>query len=142
MNSYLPDFPFAPQATFRLLRKMDKIFSSLLQGEDMESGETLSGFGGGRDQVSMTEKVRIKSIVEGARITIVDVQGREEAVVEDEEEEEDEDDYEGGYGEGEGDKIDEGGDDVLGRWEIEAARVYEKSIQLLGDELGRQELVM
>lgn len=25
-----------------------------------------------------------------------------------------------------------------GRWEMEAARVYERTIQLLGDELGRQ----
>jgi hypothetical protein len=26
-----------------------------------------------------------------------------------------------------------------GRWEMESARVYEKTIQLLGDELGKQE---
>lgn len=122
---------------------MDKIFSSLLQGEDTESGETLSGFEGRRDQVSMTEKVRIKSIVEGTRITVVDVQGREEAAVVEEEEEEEDDDG-GEDGEGDADEMDGGGDwdeEALGRWEIEAARVYEKTIQLLGDELGRQDLV-
>ncbi|KMU87818.1 hypothetical protein CIHG_05587 [Coccidioides immitis H538.4] len=50
------------------------MFASLLQGEDVETGQPLPGFETRRNQVSMTEKVRIKSIAESTRITILDTQ--------------------------------------------------------------------
>ncbi|KAK2787462.1 hypothetical protein FQN52_007180 [Onygenales sp. PD_12] len=151
VSTYLPDFPFAARATFGLIRKLDVIFASLLVGEDLETGEPLAGFsngnnggngGGGGGVVSMTEKVRIKSIAESARVVIVSVQGRGEGDDEDEEDEdEDEDDDEGGDGYGNGYGGGGGGEfgEELGRWETESGRVYERTIQLLGDELGKQD---
>ncbi|KAK2796847.1 hypothetical protein FQN50_009408 [Emmonsiellopsis sp. PD_5] len=145
VSTYLPDFPFSARATFKLIRKLDAIFASLLIGEDVETGRTLPGFTGtagssGGGVVSMTEKVRIKSIAESARIVTVSVQGRGDGGDEEEDEEEDEDDEEGdGYGIGNG--YGNGGEfgAELGRWESESGRVYERTIQLLGDELGKQD---
>ena len=132
VNSYLPDFHFRPRSTFRLLKKLDTMFASLLQGEDADTGEALAGFENRRDQVSMTEKVRIRNIVETARLMVVEAQDNDDGDATGEEED-DED------GEMVGD--DYGMDEVVnapGRWEMESARVYEKTIQLLGDELGKQ----
>ncbi|RMJ20762.1 hypothetical protein PHISP_08368, partial [Aspergillus sp. HF37] len=59
VNTCLPSYPFAPRSTFRVLRKLDSIFASLLTGVDVEAeaGETpLAGFENRRDVVSMTEK--------------------------------------------------------------------------------------
>ncbi|PGG98177.1 hypothetical protein AJ79_08947 [Helicocarpus griseus UAMH5409] len=146
VNTYLPDFPFSARATFRLLRKLDAIFASLLLGEDVQSGQPLPGFEGRVSVLSMTEKVRIKSIAESARIVVVGAQegGDEEGegdgggmeVDGDDEDEEDEE------GDGEGEERREGFgefDDELGRWEMESGRVYERTIQILGDELGKQD---
>lgn len=121
INSYLPDFPFSPRPTFRLLRKMDTVFSSLLKGEDAETGAVLSGFEGrSKGVVSMTEKVRIKGLAERGRIAVIEA--REGGGEEDEDEDEEEDWIE----------------EAPGRWEMEAAKVYEKTIQFLGDEMGNQ----
>lgn len=144
VNSYLPDFQFRPRPTFRLLKKLDTMFASLLQGEDAETGEALAGFENRRDQVSMTEKVRIRNIVETARVMVVQAQDNDGDSIggdggdngdgdgddeDDEDEEMDDDDYgiEGSVSV-----------NAPGRWEMESARVYEKTIQLLGDELGKQ----
>lgn len=155
VNSSLSDYPFSPRSTFRLLRKLDSVFASLLLGEDAESGAPLPGFETRRNVVSMTEKVRIKSIAETCRMVVMEVRGR------DDEEEEEEEEEEGGDGGSASDDDDEDMVDVLGngagaglsangngndmdyretpgRWEMEAARVYERTIQLLGDELGKQ----
>lgn len=83
--------------------------------------------------MSMTEKVRIKSITESARIIIVDIQSKEDLEAEEEEEEDITDDDDDQM------ELDEYMD-APGRWEMESARVYEKTIQLLGDELGKQDV--
>jgi hypothetical protein len=133
VNTYLPDFPFMPKPTFRLLRKLDSVFASLLLGEDVESGVPLSGFENNPNLISMTEKVRIKSIVETCRVAVVEAkendkskagEGDDENSSDDEEEDED-----GVYGTEEYESI--------GRWEMETAKVYERTIELLGDELGK-----
>lgn len=117
------------------MRKFDVIFASLLQGEDAETGAVLPGFERGRDRVvSTTEKVRIKSIAESMRITVLDVLDRDGGSMDEEEDEEDGDVDDDDY-----DDIVSGGGDVVGRWEMEAARVFEKTIQLLGDEFGQQQ---
>jgi hypothetical protein len=76
----------------------------------------------------MTEKVRVKSIAETARVVVVET-GEERDPEEDEmDDESDEDDMDiEGFGLGE----------TPSKWEMETARVYEKTIQLLGDELGK-----
>lgn len=135
-GSFLPSYPFAPRATFRLLGKLDSVFASLLTGLGAETGLPIPGFEGGRGLVSMTEKVRIKSIAESCRVAVVEARVRgdggegegEASVATDEEEEEDM----------AGSVDAEGFGETVGRWEMEAARVYEKTIQLLGDELGKQ----
>lgn len=149
-NSSLPGYPFAPRPTFRLLRKLDAVFASLLLGEDADAGtgSPLPGFGTRRNVVSMTEKVRIKSIAEACRMVVMEVRGRG-----DDDDDDDDDDIDNDGGGGAGDTTDTDDDedmiDVLGdnteddrempgRWETEAARVYERTIQILGDELGRQ----
>ncbi|KAF9886401.1 hypothetical protein FE257_011433 [Aspergillus nanangensis] len=135
VNTYLPDYPFLPKATFRLLRKLDSVFTSLLTGEDAETGASLSGFENRRNVVSMTEKVRIKSIAETCRVSVVEAReqidepGGGDYDYDDDEDDDDEDDDEL-FGE-------EEYADAPGRWEMETAKVYEKTIQLLGDELGR-----
>ena len=118
------------------------MFASLLQGEDVDTGAVLPGFETRRDHVSMTEKVRIKNLVENARIVVLEAQDTEDGGVDDgDEDEEDGDDMDvemGGLGEN---GCDYGIDEYVeapGRWEMESARVYERTIQLLGDELGKQ----
>ena len=96
----------------------------------------------------MTEKVRIKSIAEACRMVVMEVRERSDETT----------DGDGDFtGESEVNSEDEEMEDVLGdgnvtpnanavdeyhetpgRWEMEAAMVYQKTIQLLGDELGRQ----
>jgi Subunit 11 of the general transcription factor TFIIH len=134
VNTYLPEYPSggtsATKPIFRLLRKFDVMFASLLVGEDVESGVPLSGFEGG-SVVSMTEKVRIKSVAETSRIVVVEMEVGDVDVYDDEDEDEEEE-----YGM----DIDEDIDGIESRtWEMEAARVYERTIQYLGDELGRAE---
>ncbi|RDW61252.1 general transcription factor IIH subunit TFB6 family [Aspergillus mulundensis] len=133
VNTYLPDYPFTGKATFRLLRKLDSFFASLILGEDAETGQPLSGFEGRRNVVSMTEKVRIKSIAEAARVLVVE-KGDDrdpDADVNDDFEDESNDEMDIGM------DLDLEGDGP-DKWEMEAARVYEKTIQLLGDELGTE----
>lgn len=138
VNSYLPEYPFSPRSTFRLIRKLDAIFASLITGEDADTGAPISGFENRGNVVSMTEKVRIKSLAEACRIAVVEARDREDSRVTEEEE-------------ADGMNVDETGDeneddevygvdsyvDAPGRWEMEGARVYERTIQLLGDELGK-----
>ncbi|OJJ96136.1 hypothetical protein ASPACDRAFT_46898 [Aspergillus aculeatus ATCC 16872] len=140
VNSYLPDYPFSAKATFRLLRKLDSVFASLLLGEDVDSGAPLPGFEARTNVVSMTEKVRIKSIAETCRVVVVEAREQEDLG------DDDDDGERNGFGDSsENDDEDELMDDALGmdeypipgRWEMETAKVYEKTIQLLGDELGQ-----
>ena len=130
INTYLPEYPFSPKATFRLLKKLDSVFASLLTGEDADSGLPLPGFESRCNVVSMTEKVRIKSIAETCRVVVVEA--REQVDGPDDDEDyfsDDDDDMDDVFG--------TEGYAAPGRWEMETAKVYEKTIQLLGDELGK-----
>jgi hypothetical protein len=136
------------------LNKLDLVFASLLQGRNLETGEILSGFDSGR-AVSITEKVRIKSLVEQTRIRVVRVLGAEfgtEAsavgdVTENEMDTETDDDYGTGVGTTRefGDDYDndeEDDEDVFeesmetDRREINIAKVYDRTVVELGDVLG------
>ncbi|KAH8431171.1 general transcription factor IIH subunit TFB6 family [Aspergillus melleus] len=145
INTYLPDYPFTPKPTFRLLRKLDTVFASLLTGEDADSGAPLSGFETRRNVVSMTEKVRIKSIAETCRVTVVEARETVDELAEDDDDSDDDElgmEMEDVYGTRGDSNSNSNADvnvyaDAPGRWEMETARVYEKTIQLLGDELGK-----
>jgi hypothetical protein len=159
-NTYLPDYPFSPGATFRLLKKLDISFASLILGENVETGAPLSGFESQRQVVSMTEKVRIKGIAEMGRIVIVEVKDKEDELWnedEDDDEDEDEDEDEMDLDRPSRppirrnlDELDDDSDDFAevfavdnyrpgapGKWEMEVAKTYERTMELLGDELGK-----
>lgn len=135
----LNPFPFAPRATFQLLHKLDLAFYSLLQGVDAESGEILPGFEGGRGKLSTTEKVRMRGLVERTRVAVVEVAGKGGSVT----------DTESVARSRAETRVDFTTDDDLddamegmqvdgnhGRWEMEIARVYEKTIVELGLSLN------
>ncbi len=134
ISSYLPAFPPAPRATLALLRKLDHAFSSLLKGEDTVTGEILPGFGGGmRAGMSKTDMVRCKGIVQSTRVMIVNVIGKglgtEESEVDTDAETETESRMD----------VDEG-TGAEGGLDMDIAKVYESTIELLGEALGRDEI--
>ena len=140
----LPSFPFTPPSTFHLLQKLDCAFASLLRGVNVETGQALPGFtaaaGIGADRkvgkVSVTEKVRIRGVVERTRVGVVEVAGGDGGGTE----------MEGGRGRGDWEgEMTTGGEDEEeedeedmrveghhGRWEMEIARVYERTVMELG----------
>lgn len=141
VSSYLPSFSFSPQPTFQLLHKLDLAFSSLLQGINAETGATLSGFGGGRGKLSTTEKVRMRGLVERTRLVVVAAAEEEGSLADatgtEESQEESSDEL----------TTDDTGATALeefneghGRWEMEVARVYEKTIVELGASLDASSL--
>jgi hypothetical protein len=135
-------FPPSPPATFEILHKLDHCFASLLTGDDIETHEPLPGFENGlRSGMSRTDMVRCKSLVEQARILVVDVMSKEpgsEAAVEEVEEEElitTADEAEGGP-DGPGGLGRSMWDEDEERLYMDVARVYENTLVKLGDTLG------
>ncbi|CAL3972751.1 hypothetical protein PZA11_004210 [Diplocarpon coronariae] len=132
ITSYISAFPFSPKHTFALLRKLDHAFSSLLQGEDSLTGETLPGFQGGTGKgLSKTDMVRCKGLVEATRVLLVEVMGREREVETEIEGEESAIETDGCSTQGDG--------DGNLKWEMEVARVYDMTIIQLGEALGQGE---
>ncbi|KAI9771179.1 MAG: hypothetical protein M1840_002530 [Geoglossum simile] len=128
LTSYLPSFPALPRPTLRLLRKLDTVFASLLRGHDADTREALGGFARNTGRISITDMVRLKSLVERARVVVVDVMGREE-VSEEWGHEKDDDSSDAQRG---GNKVMEGQEEGDGRWDMEVARVYDRTIVELG----------
>ena len=128
VSTYLPSFEFAPRCTFRLLQKLDVAFSSLLHGQNVESGETLPGFDGGRGKLTTTEKVRIRGLVERTRVAVVLVASKDGSVdsaskiTETDEGTAHDDTVMAGIEEDDSDR----------RWEMDVARVYDRTIVDLG----------
>ena len=140
MLTYLPSFPFHPRPTFRLLEKLDLAFASLLQGSNALTGERLPGFEGlfGARGIDTTKRVRIRGVVERTRVVVVEVAAGKSGCYEegsipqtttdedtsmDDEAVEDDDDNESPAMR------------TRGNWEMEVARVYERTIVLLGESL-------
>ena len=124
-----------------LLYKLDVALSSLLQGCNVETGEPLPGVEGNRGKPTTTEKVRIRGIVSKTRIAIFDVASKSNG------EEETQDGTETDAGTGLGMITDEDSMslshaidlDDRADWEMDVARVYERTIVELGltlDALG------
>ena len=139
LHAVVQAMPPSPRSLFRLLGKLDRAFAGLLQGRDVETGETLPGFEGRRG-VSGTEKVRVRSLVERTRVGVLEAFRRGEF--------EDEVDEEVELGEGEeetdvemldGELVLEGdGDqeeDEEESWDMQLAKVYDQTIVELGDSL-------
>ncbi|RBR12430.1 hypothetical protein FVER53590_09283 [Fusarium verticillioides] len=110
-------------------------FASLLSGQDIETHETLPGFENGlRGGMTTTEMIRCRSLVDQCRVLMVEVM--RDPAEEDEEEEEAETDTETeaeepgikGWGGVEDD------DEMM--LQLDAARVFEKTIVQLNERLG------
>lgn len=113
---------------FRVLGKLDYAFASLIQGKDIDSGAHLPGCDRGSG-ISGTAKVRMKSIIERTRVIVVEAMAggewEHERSQEDTDAETDIDDSEG---------IDM--DEELQDFDLDVARVYDRTIVELGDTLG------
>lgn len=117
VDRYLRDFTWQARSTFALLDRLDAMLAALLAADE-------AGAEGERKRVSMTERVRIKSLVEGTRVTVFDVRDEGEEAGDDEDEDDNDDDEE---------EADLGAAEAceVGRWAMAAARVYEKSLSRL-----------
>lgn len=129
---HIPSFPPAPRAMFRVIRKLDYAFASLIMGQDLDTGATLPGLAMGRS-VSPTEKVRIKSLAEATRIVVVKAMNSSEF----EDEDGDAQDREAGETDPDGDhdmlsEVDDPGEEN----DMEVARVYNRTLVELGDTIG------
>lgn len=128
--------PPSPKRLFRLLGKLDRAFAGLLQGRDVETGEALPGFEGRRG-VSGTEKVRIRSLIERTRVSVVEAFKRAEFEFDEAEDEEGDrmDTTDDGELVVEGEDFDEREDDEDDSWDMQLARVYDRTMVELGDSL-------
>ena len=135
MTVYLPSFAFSPHPTFHLINKLDYAFSSLIDGRDIDSGEPLPGAEGTPRLVNVTEKVRLKGIVEKTRLVVLEGKQEKPALDADSEDEDDTDtdNFENATGD-----FDQVRGDDLDRWDVESARVYERTIEHLGEVMGLQ----
>lgn len=135
LSGVIAGMPPSPRWLFRVLERLDHCFASLLQGRDVESGVTLPGFEMGRG-VSGTEKVRVRSLVERTRVDVLEALKRGEFEEEGDEDGERErmetDDEDGLVLEGGDDVVDEGEEET---WDMQLARVYDRTIVELGDSL-------
>jgi len=130
--TYIPSFPFAPRSLFSLLRKLDLAFASLLQGIDVETKAPLPASEAGGRKVTMTEKVRLRAIVEGTRVLVIDVAVKGggsvvSEVIDETETVDTEPEMDGG---------DVGAGDDWDDWQMQAATVYERTLVDLGQSLN------
>nr|POE59087.1 hypothetical protein CFP56_24357 [Quercus suber] len=139
LQTMISSMPPSPKALFRLLDKMDRAFASLAQGREVDTGEPLPGAAGVKALVSGTEKVRIRSIVDRTRTATF--QSFKGDVFDTEvEEAEDEDDAEDAVETDEEEGLvlenpEEGLEAAEDSWDMQLARVYDRTMVELGDTL-------
>ncbi|KAJ4292460.1 hypothetical protein N0V90_009122 [Kalmusia sp. IMI 367209] len=134
----LPQFPPLPRITLTLFAKIDSAFSALLLGRDPETNEPLPGFKDDRG-INTTDKVRIKGVVERARIVVtrhlVGEEG-EDVVVEHQRQVEKADEgfvkFEGFEDNSDSDEDEE----ERRRWQTDVGRLFERTLGEMGDMLG------
>ena len=141
LTTIIADMPANPKQLFRVLAKLDHAFASLLQGKDVESGERLPGFDNRRG-VSGTEKVRIRSLIERTRRSVMESlkSGELDDAYESDQEGETDQSEMDVDDDLEGELILEGdGPYAPGQeeesWEMQIARVYNHTMVELGDSL-------
>ena len=141
LSTIIAGMPANPKQLFRVLAKLDHAFVSLLQGKDVDSGERLPGFENRRG-VSGTEKVRIRSLIERTRRSVMESlkSGELDDAYESNDEDVDEKMDMDAEDDLEGELILEGdGPYAPGEeeesWEMQIARVYDRTMVELGDSL-------
>ncbi|KAL8724473.1 MAG: hypothetical protein Q9181_006809 [Wetmoreana brouardii] len=133
VSTSLPSFPFAPRPTFKLLHKLDLAFASLLKGVNAETGEPLPGTENGRSRLSTTEKVRMRGIVERTRVAVVEIAGKDGSLADVKNAVQSQTDTEDDFNMTEDDDMFNLEDESSHRrWEMDIARVYERTIVELG----------
>lgn len=137
VSNVVQSMPPSPRHLFRLLRTLDHAFASLIQGRDVDTGEALPGFAGVRG-VSGTEKVRIRSLIERTRVNVVEAFKRGE-FDDDAPEDGEEGDEDGMDVDPEDGLVLEGDDHEIFEddesFDMQIARVYDRSVVELGDSL-------
>ncbi|OCT44342.1 hypothetical protein CLCR_06229 [Cladophialophora carrionii] len=126
--SYLQAFPFST-SVFPLVSKIDQGFASLLQ--PTQNG----GISSTHPQVSVTEKVRIKSLIEETRIAAVNAassSGHAASVLDITDTDTDDDDNQREEVE-QGDEDDE--DEQSMSVALALSRIYKRTLEILGDSL-------
>jgi hypothetical protein len=128
IQEFMDSFEPAAGPTLALLNKLDVAFASLVTGKNAETGQPLPGFERG-SVISMTEKVRIKSIVDQTRMVAVRVLG---------------DDYDDEDGDEmtESEAEEAGVIPVVSRTNMRIAMVYDRTIGVLGKELDTSPIGM
>jgi Subunit 11 of the general transcription factor TFIIH len=126
---FLPSFPFDEGPTSRIVDKLDRAFATLLSPHRVTAASIASVES--ERFVSITDRVRIRSIIEGTRIVAVEAATKGNVSSEGQDASEDltdTDHEDAAYTEGmphDGDVVDMG-----------ISRLYERSLSLLGDSLG------
>ena len=132
LSSDMPSFPFSPGPTFRMLKKFDLAFSQLLTTPSPTNGNSKNE----SQQVSATDCVRIKSLVEATRIAATEVATQSgimktvDLSTEDSSDDDDED---------EDTQVESDEDDFDGnpnKTAVGLGKIYERTLTILGDVLG------
>jgi Subunit 11 of the general transcription factor TFIIH len=122
--SYMPAFPFST-SMFKLVKRLDEGFAYLLtSSQDEFASSNRSTY-----QVSTTDKVRIKSLVEETRVVAVEVSSEGGNAVELEESESEEDIYASSAVDAQ--EHEQETDHVS----MSLSKIYKRTIEILGDSL-------
>lgn len=145
VQDYVGAFAPESQPTLSLLRKLDFVFASLMEGKDVNTGEPLPGFENGiAAGLSKTDMVRLKSLAEGTRIHVLEVLSRPEEMKTDGKDEMDVDmtrtDTESETGDETASKPSRRwyqDDDEEDEQNMDVARVYEMTLIKIDEKLNR-----
>ncbi|KAG0638571.1 hypothetical protein HOY80DRAFT_1047252 [Tuber brumale] len=136
-NDYISSFPPRFESALGLLDKLDRCFHSLITGPSAGSYAPLSPALSG-SRMSMTERVRLKSVIERTRLHVVGLaEGMEAPDPPTEEDVPDVGDRKPGHSLI--DALDGGSEEGGEALELELSRVYERSLVEIGESLKREE---
>ena len=126
---YLPAFPFLEGPTIHLVDKMDQAFATLLtHAADLPASSAISGI---KHIVSVTDRVRIRSVIESTRIIAVETAANRSASVDIHNATEalTDTDYASS-------SLNDGDERDLDSLNMSITKMYERSLSILGDSLG------
>jgi Subunit 11 of the general transcription factor TFIIH len=126
---YLPAFPFVEKPTIRLVDKLDQAFVSLLS-QGRHSASPIPD-GASEYLVSMTDRVRIRSVIECTRIIAVEVSSKSSASADPQDVSESFTDSEF-----EDCAAADGNRQETDSLDMGISKMYERSLNILGDSLG------
>ena len=138
-NDYISSFPPQLKPTLQLIDKLDRCFYSLATGSAVDTSTPLpSSLAAYR--MNMTERVRVRSVIERTRLHVIKLAEGEGAAPDPPTESApdigDRGDEEGIAGGASGDEDEEDENEAL---EIELSRVYDRSLTEIGESLKREE---